>query len=167
MDNITIFVAVTAAAVVIQAGILVSMYLAVRKTDARIEALTGDVRAKVLPMVETAHSMLNELRPKIETAVTNVSDSTAMIRTQLERVDATINDVIDRTRLQVIRADELVGRTLDRVEATTDLVHETVISPVRKVSGLMQGITVALEFLFSRKRRSRENVGVQQDEMFI
>lgn len=167
MDNLTIFVAVTAAAVVIQAGILISMYLAVRKTDARVEALTGDVRAKVLPMVETAHSMLNELRPKIETVMTNVSESSAMIRTQLERVDATVSDVIDRARLQVIRADEMVGRTLDRVEATTDLVHETVISPVRKVSGLVQGVTAALEFLFSRRRRSRESMGVQQDEMFI
>ena len=168
MDYLPIFVGVTAAAVVIQAGILVSMYLAVRKTDARVEALTGDVRAKVLPMVETAHSMLNDLRPKIDTVMTNVSESSTMVRAQLERVDATVSDVIDRTRLQVIRADELVGRTLDRVEATTDLVHETVISPVRKASGLVAGVTTALEFLFSaRKRRTRDSVGVQQDEMFI
>jgi hypothetical protein len=37
MDYLPYFVAVTAAAVVLQAGILVALYLAVRKTTARVE----------------------------------------------------------------------------------------------------------------------------------
>jgi len=167
MENLTIFIAVTAAAVVIQAGILVAMYLAVRQTGARVETLAEEVRTKVLPTAETAQAMLVELRPKVETLVTNVADTSTMVRAQLERVDATLSDVIDRTRLQVIRADELVGRTLDRVEATTDLVHKTVVSPVRQVSGLMQGISAGVEFFFAGRRRQRDNGGTQQDEMFI
>lgn len=167
MDNLTIFIAVTAAAVVIQAGILVAMYLAVRQTGARIEALASEVRTKILPTAETAQSMLVELRPKIEIIATNVSDATTMVRAQLERIDATLSDVIDRTRLQVIRADELVGRTLDRVEQTTDLVHKTVVSPVRQLSGLMQGLTAGLEFLFSRRRRQNDGSPLSRDEMFI
>ena len=39
MDYLPIFIAVTAAAVVIQAGILVAMYLAVRQSAARMETL--------------------------------------------------------------------------------------------------------------------------------
>ena len=39
-------------------------------------------------------------------------------------------------RLQVIRADELLTRTLDRVERTSDMVHTTVVSPIRQVSGI-------------------------------
>jgi hypothetical protein len=46
-----------------------------------------------------------------------------------------------------------------------------VVSPVRQISGLMQGLTVGLEFLFGRGRRnggSREaRRPVPQDEMFI
>jgi hypothetical protein len=88
------------------------------------------------------------------------------------RVDATVNDTVDRARLQIIRADELVSRTLDRVEQTSDMVHKTVISPVRQLSGLMQGITVGLEFLFGGKGRRNgdrreERRPVPQDEMFI
>jgi hypothetical protein len=115
--------------------------------------------------------MLSEARPKLETLITNLSDSSTMVRSQLERLDATVNDVVDRTRLQIIRADELLSRTLDRVEQTSDMVHNTVVSPIRQLSGLMQGITVGLEFLFSR--RGRRNGGsenrrpVPQDEMFI
>ena len=51
-----------------------------------------------------------------------------------------MNDVIDRARLQVIRADELLNRTMDRVEETTDMVHRTVVSPVRQLSGLMPSV---------------------------
>jgi hypothetical protein len=96
-----------------------------------------------------------------------VSETSTMVRTQLERMDATVSDVIDRTRLQVIRADELVSRTLDRVEQTSDMVHKTVISPVRQLSGLMQGVATGLEFFFGGRRRSGNGVSVPQDEMFI
>ena len=54
---------------------------------------------------------------------------------EIERLDATVNDIVDRTRLQVIRADELVNRTMDRVEETTEMVHRTVVSPIRQLSG--------------------------------
>jgi hypothetical protein len=164
MDNLTIFIAVTSAAVVIQAGILVAMYLAVRQTTARTEALANEVRSKVLPTVELAQSMLADLRPKVESIVNNFNESSAMARHQMERLDATMSDLLDRARLQVIRADELVGKALDRVEETGELVHKTVVSPVRQVSGVLQGLTAGLEFFFSGRRKSRNGV---EDEMFI
>jgi hypothetical protein len=167
MDYLPIFIAVTAAAVVIQAGILVAMYLAVRQTTAKVEILATEIRTKVLPAAEIVHSMLVEFRPHIQAVVTNVSESSTLVRAQIERLDATVSDAIDRTRLQVIRADELLNRTLDRVESTTDLVHKTVLSPVRQLSGLVQGVTTALEFLIGSRRRQRNGVPVPQDEMFI
>jgi hypothetical protein len=166
MDYLPIFIGCTAAAVVIQAGILVAMYLAVRQSAERLEALATEVRTKVLPAAEIAHSMLLEFRPHLQTLVTNVSESSILVRAQIERLDATVNDAIDRTRLQVIRADELLNRTLDRVESTTDMVHKTVVSPVRQLSGLVQGIASGLEFLIGG-RRKRNGVPVPQDEMFI
>lgn len=165
MDTLTIFIAVTSAAVVIQAGILVAMYLAVRQTTARTQALASEVRTKVLPTVEMAQSMLADLRPKVESIVNNFNESSVMVRNQMARFDATMSDLLDRARLQVIRADELVGHALDRVEETGDLVNKTVVSPVRQVSGLLQGLTAGLEFFFSGRRRSRDRA--VQDEMFI
>lgn len=161
------FIAVTAAAVVIQAGILIGMYLATRKTSAHVEALATEIKEKVLPTAELVKSTLTEIRPRIEMLVTNVSESSTTLRAQVQRLDVTMNDVLDRARLQVIRADELVGRTLDRVEETTDMVHKTVISPVRQVSGVIQGITAGLDFFLSGRRRRRDGVPAAQDEMFI
>ncbi len=74
-----------------------------------------------------------------------------MVRGQVERLDATVTDIVDRTRLQVIRADELLNRTMDRIEETSDAVHRTVISPVRQLSGVIQGLTAGLEFLLGGK----------------
>lgn len=172
MNNLSVFIALTGIAVLLQACVLLAMYLAMRKSSQRMEALATEVKTKVLPTVEVATAMMTDLRPKIEGIAQNLQESTTMMREQLKRVDATVNDVVDRARLQVIRADELMTRTLDRVEHTSDLVHKTVVSPVRQLSGLMQGITVGLEFLFAGRGRKNgrgreERRPVPQDEMFI
>ena len=171
MDKLTVFIALTAIAVLLQAGVLLAMYIAMRKSSERMEALAAEVKSKLLPAVEEGHQMLTEMRPKLEIIVDNLQSSTTVIRSEVERVDATVNDVVDRARLQVIRADELLSRTLDRVEQTSDIVQRTVVSPVRQISGLMQGISVGLGFFFGRHRqnggRREERRPVPQDEMFI
>ncbi len=167
MDYLPIFVGVTAVAVVIQAGILVALYVAVRQTTSRMETLATEVKDKVLPTADTAQSIMLDLRPKIDNIANNVSETSTVVRGQLERIDATVTDVVDRTRLQVIRADELLNRTMDRIEETTDVVHRTVVSPVRQLSGLIQGLTAGVEFLIGGKRASRRDATVPQDEMFI
>jgi gas vesicle protein len=167
MDYLPIFVGVTAAAVVIQAGILVALFVAVKKSTSRMEALATEVKTKVMPTVDTAQSMLVEWRPKIDNIASNVSETSTVVRGQVERLDATVTDIVDRTRLQVIRADELLNRTMDRIEETSDVVHRTVVSPVRQLSGIIQGLTAGLEFLLGGERRRRHDVSVPQDEMFI
>ncbi len=173
MDNnlLAAFVALTAVAVLLQAGILAAMYLAMRKSSARMEAVIAEVKTKALPAIESAQTILNDVQPKIKVIVENLQDATTMGRDQLHRVDATLNDVLDRARLQIIRGDELLSRTLDKVEHTSEVVQRTVVSPVRQVSGLMRGITAGVEFLFSHRAknngRSRESRAVPQDEMFI
>jgi hypothetical protein len=170
MENanlLTAFIAVTAAAVVIQALILIAMYLALRKTSARMEALAEQVKTKVLPTADMVQSMIVEYRPKVDSVVANVAESTAMVRAQMQRVDGLLTDVVDRTRLQVIRTDELVNRTLDKVESATEVVQRSVVSPVRQISGIFHGVTAGLEYLVSNKRKPRNGSGVPQDEMFI
>jgi hypothetical protein len=182
MDPTTIFIGVTAAAVVLQALILVAMYLAVRKIGAKVESLAtevqdnvlpkvsslaSDMKVKVLPVVDTAHSMLLESRPKIEAAIADVSSTTAVVRAQVVRIDAALTDVVDRTRLQVIRADEMVSHTMDKIEETGDMVRRTVVSPVKHISGVVRGVSTGFEVFFGAKRRRRNGNGVTQDEMFI
>ncbi len=170
MDDtlLKVFIAVTTFAVVVQAGILVGLYLAVRKSTARLEALATQVTTKALPTMEAVQTTLADLRPKIEVMSTNFTESSNLVRNQLARFDATLTDALDRTRLQVIRADELLNRTMDRVEETSDAVHKTVISPLRQVNGLMAAISTGFEvFLGAKRRQPKNGDGGSQDEMFI
>ena len=170
MDDtlLKIFIAVTTFAVVIQAGIMVALYFAVRKSTAKMEALATEVTGKALPTIETVQNILVDLRPKIDLMSTNFSESSTMVRNQLARVDVTLADALDRTRLQVIRADELLNRTMDKVEETSEIVHKTVISPLRQVNGLMIAISTGVEVFLGQKCRHRKNgTGVPQDEMLI
>jgi hypothetical protein len=171
MEKLTIFIALTALAILLQAGVLVAMYVAMRKSSQKMEALATEVRNKLLPTIEQAQSIMTEVRPRLEVITANVEQSTTQIRSQLQRIDAAVSDAVDRGRLQIIRADELLSRTFDRVEHTSEMVQKTVVSPVRQISGIMQGLTVGLEFLLNRRTRGngsvRERRPVPQDEMFI
>jgi len=182
MENLlAVFVAVTAAAVVLQAGILVALYVAMRKTTAQLEGEVQELKAKTLPVLDNASLMLTELRPKAEqiaenliklhpqilaivdnlvelkpkmqTVLDNLADTTTTVRSEVHRVDAAVSDAVDRARLQVIRADEMLSRTFDRVEHTSELVTKTVVSPVRQVSGIVRGVTVGVEYLLGNRAR--------------
>lgn len=169
MDKLVpLFIIATAVAVIIQAGILVALFVVVRKTSGRVEKLASEVNTKALPLIETTQTLLVDVKPRVIDIVANAEESARIARAQMERLDATVSDIVDRTRLQVIRADELVNRTMDRVEETTDMVHRTVVSPIRQLSGLVQGLSAGLEFFLGRKRRQpRDGMGVPQDELFI
>ena len=172
MDKLTVFVFLTGIAVLLQAGVLLAMYLAMRKSSERMESLAAEVKTKLLPSIDQAQEIMTEFRPKLSVVMDNFQETSTLVRSQIQRVDATVTDVVDRTRLQVIRADELLTRTMDRVEQTSEVVQRTVVSPVRQISGLMQGITVGLEFLFAGHNRKNgggreERRPVPQDEMFI
>lgn len=152
-------------ALALQIGILLAILLTVQKSTARMQALAEEVQRRALPTLDAAQSLLTTTKPKIEELIANAAATTATIKGQVERLDATVSDAIDRTRLHVIRADELVTRTMDRVEETTELVHHTVISPVRQAAGLVQGLTAGLGALLGR--RTRSHAGQPRDEMFI
>jgi methyl-accepting chemotaxis protein len=174
MEHLDWFIGLTALAILLQAGILFALFLTVRKTAAGMQALAVEVKTKTLPTVETAQALLVDLRPKVDQIVANVAEishnaqhSSHLVRAQMDRLDATMNDVLDRTRLHVIRADDIVNRTLDKVDDTTETIHRAVSAPMRQVGGLVQGISAGVEHFFGQRRRSRENMGVPQDELFI
>ena len=171
-DKLTIFIAVTAAAVVLQVFILLALYLAVRKLSARLESVVDETQSRVFPLLENAKSMQQDVkafleisRPKIDVILDNAAHVTTTARADVERVQATVNDLLDRLRLQVIRADEMVTRTMDRVEETSERVQHAVTAPVRQVSGIVQGISVGVGTFFSYQKRRRN--GGPSDEMFI
>ncbi len=169
---LTIFIAVTALAVLIQMGILIGMFVSLKKTSARVEALADEIHRRGMPVLDALNTLLVESRVNVGNITSNLAVATAGIKKQVAHLNEALDEVVDRARLQVIRGDQIVGRTLDKVEQTTEMMHDTLISPVKQVAAIIQGLSAGVEYFFGRKgdRRpaSREAVSAsQEEEMFI
>lgn len=170
-EKLTIFIAVTSAAVVLQMLILAGMYFTVRQIGAHVKAVADEVKSQAMPLLESGKvlqadvkKMLEISAPKIELVLDNAAAITTTAHAGLGRVESTLNDVLDRARLQVIRADEMLTRAMDTVEDTSEKVAHSVTSPVKHASGLLQGISAGLGAYFGQKRPRN---GGPSDEMFI
>jgi len=167
---LTAFVVVTAIAVVIQMGVLVALFVSVRKTSAQVLTLADSIERRAVPALDAANSILVDSRGRMTEMVANLAAISSSLRSQVDRFDSTFSDAMERTQLQVIRADNLVTRTMDHVEETTEVLHEGVITPVRRMAGLVQGLTVGIDTFFKLTRRfpRREHAPISHDEeLFI
>ena len=165
-----IFDAVVSLAVVLQMLILLGLFLTVRKMAAQMKSLSDEVRDKALPALDAAHSLLKDSRPKIDVILEHATKTTEMARLNMAKLDNSMGDLLDRARKQIIRTDELVSNTLTRVEQTTDMVHRTVVSPVRRVTAIIEGLTAGLEHFLGRSsgaKNGRGKAAVPQDDLFI
>jgi len=148
MDKLSVFSAITAAAVVLQALVLLAIFLALRKTSARVESLADEVRIRALPAFESAQNIMAESRGPLENILSNLQTTTELLR------------------VQAVRADQVITRTMDRLDRASTTVN-AVVTPARQISGIFQGVSVGIDaFLRSRQRR-RQGVSGPNDEMFI
>jgi len=149
-------------AVLVQVGVLIGILLAVQKSSARLNSIADDIHKRTVPILESTNALLANTKPQIETIVENLTVTSENLKTQ-------VDDIIDRARLQVVRADQLVTSTMDKVEE----VQQTVISPVRQLAGVLQGLSMGFNVLFGRRghnghsQRGGNGAGVPRDEMFI
>jgi len=163
------FVAITTLAVVIQAGVMVGLFLSVRKTSARMEEIATKLETKISPILDSTHDIMADATPKLKDVASNLLESSITMKAQLSRVDATMRDVAERSRLQIIRMDQMLSTTLDKIEETTEMVNQTVISPVKQFSGIVQGLSAGIgTFFANRKQRTGGATPAgHDDEMFI
>ena len=152
---LTVFMGLTALAIVIQMGMLIALFVFSKKASERLQSL--------LPMIRDTKILLAEVTPQVREVLDNLAVLSATARRDAERFSSTANAITDRVREQVVRADELVTRTLNRAEETTETVQQV----IRQISGVMTGVSAGLaEFLGSRKLQRQKNA-MPRDEMFI
>ncbi|MFB3812557.1 MAG: hypothetical protein ACE14L_00475 [Terriglobales bacterium] len=164
-----VFIAVTSVAVVIQMGVMVALYAAVKKSSARMEAVASQLQTRALPTLDMAQGMLQDYRPKVDTILANVEETSTIVRQQAKNIDIQLGELLDRSRMHLARVDEIMTRTLDRVEGATDLVHQSMMSPIRQATGVLQGVTTGLATLFGRGpyARAKRGAGTPREDLFI
>src|SRR5277367_4918500 len=96
----TVFVIVSAVALLIQAGLLFGIY----KSSRKLEESTTRLLPKVEALVETSRVAVEDSRRQIVEITSKTSDILDITRRQLARVDEVMEDATVRARVQMDRA---------------------------------------------------------------
>lgn len=159
------FVIVTALAVLLQAVILVAIFLHIRRTAARIEQAITEINTRVAPILSRVQILVEDISPRISGIVADASELTRMARGQAQKVDRILSETLERVRMQLIHIDQILTGAMETVEEAGTRLRETVLGPVMKATALIRGIQVGLEFFrTSRHRRDHVESPVEQHE---
>ena len=165
---VAVFVCVAAAAILLQAAVLVAMFLQMRRTTERMERFTSDLESRLTPILTRVQILLEDTQPKISEMVADAAHVVYLARAQAQKVDRVFTEASDRLRGQLVRADRIVTGALEAVEDAGSKFSHNVWRPVRQVSALVQGIKVGIDLLRSRRGRRRpEEPLEQEEELFI
>jgi len=152
----------------LQAAILVAMFLQMRRTTDRMERFTADLESRLTPILTRVQILLEDTQPKISEMVADAAHVVYLARAQAQKVDRVFTEASDRLRGQLVRADRIVTGALEAVEDAGSKFSHNLWRPVRQVSALMQGIKVGIDLLRSRRGRRRpEEPLEQEEELFI
>jgi hypothetical protein len=150
LDNQTIqliFIAVTAMAVLLQAIILLAIYVAVRRATNSVREEVEDLRSSVMPIIETARDLIVRVGPKIEMTTAELAEIAHGLRVQTTQMESSVNEILERVHRQSKRVDSMFTGVLDAVEKVGGFVAESVSKPVRQFSGVLASLKAIIESL--------------------
>jgi len=149
------FVAMVAFAMVAQAIVVIVAALGAAKTRKQLLLIAEEVRAKALPVIDGAQSMVQELQPKFRIITENLVETSHVVRSKAADFDVTISEVNQRARAQTARVDDMVTSVLDTTAGIASSVQKTVSVPVREFHGIMNGIRAGVDVLVGRRQPRR------------
>jgi hypothetical protein len=164
------FSIVAAIALVVQVGILIALFVQMRRTSENVNRLVGDLQSRVGPILTRVQILLDDTQPRISSMVTDASHIVYLARGQAQKMDRVLTDATDRLRGQLVHADRILTGTLEAVEDAGVKFKHNFWRPVQKASALVQGIKVGLDLLRSRRKndpRGDEPREQQEEELFI
>jgi len=156
-------------ALVVQVGILIGLFLQVKRTTESVNKMVTDLHTRAGPILTRTQLLLDDTQPRITSLVEDAAHIVYLARGQAQKMDRVFTEASDRLRGQLVTADRILTGALETVEEAGMRVRKNFLGPVQKASALVQGIKVGLDVLRSRRDRSdkaRESVE-QEDELFI
>jgi F0F1-type ATP synthase membrane subunit b/b' len=157
----TVFVCISAIALLIQAGMLIGIYKSTRGMQDNVQRLLP----KIEGLIDTSRQTIEESRKQILDITSKTSDILETARKQLERVDSVLEDATARAHIQLEHAEMVLDDAMERAHDTVALVHTGIMKPLREIQGVAAGIRTVIQFLM----RSRPNPthATSDEEMFI
>ena len=165
--GLTVALILVAIAVLMQAGAMLGIWLAIRKVPGQIESVRSDVKNRIDPLAQSVLEIVNNSREPLQTISANLAEISTILRERTASADRVAADLLDRSQTQIVRVDRMVTDLVERVETTADAVQKGVLGPISEVSAVVKGVRSGLEFLFSRRRVTNVSEATQDEQLFI
>ena len=155
-----ILVAVTVA-VLMQACVLLGIFLTMRKAVQIAKEQSDEYRAKLTPIlteggkllsnakevVASTQSLLQSLKPRVETAAGELAGITQDLHDQVNRLQVSVDEVALKARHQADRVDTMTTSFLNGVDRFGTFVNEAVHVPIRQVNGFVAAAKAVVDTL--------------------
>jgi hypothetical protein len=155
----TLFVALTAIAIITQAGVLIAIYLMSKRLSDQVERFMRDTREMMLPVRSIAENL--------RVASANLVEIGLSAREQFRRVEAIVTDTGEALHLQLARFDRVSQDVINRINETAEIVQDSVVRPAREIAALAKGLSRGFGAFLFRKSRSTVDQARQDEELFI
>lgn len=156
---LTLFVALTAAAVITQVGVLLGIYVMSKRLTEQVERFTKETREMIVPM--------KSITENLRLASANLVEIGLSAREQFRRVEAMVTDTGEALHVQLERFDRVSQNVMDRVNETAEIVQDSVVRPAREVAAIAKGLSRGFGTFLFRKSRSTVDQARQDEELFI
>jgi len=165
--GLTVALILVAIAVLMQAGAMLGIWLAIRKVPGQIESVRSDVKQRLDPLTQSALEIVNNSREPLRIITANLAEISQILRDRTSDADQVAAELLDKSREQIIRVDRMVSDLVEKVETTATAVQKGVLGPIHEVSAVVKGVRSGLEFLLSRRRVTNVSEATQDEQLFI
>jgi methyl-accepting chemotaxis protein len=188
-----VFIGITAVAVLLQACVLLGMFLIMRKAVEGGKEEAAEFRAKLIPVLDSskalmesgqdvirtakdvmksANSLISDLEPHLEAAATELANMTRDVHQQANQLQAAVDEVAFKARRQVDRVDHMATSTLNGLERFGNFVNDALNVPVRQLSGVIAATKAVVGTLRApsppRARRAPQPAPAAEDkDLFV
>jgi hypothetical protein len=146
-----VFTIVTGVGVLLQAFVLLGMFLGLRETHKKIHSISERVEGDIVPLVANIREIVHDLTPKIQTISSNLVETSVTVKTQAANVSNVVQDVSNRTRQQTARVDGIVTHALNTLSQASIAVERGISAPLRQFNGLLSGLRAGFDTLRAKE----------------
>lgn len=157
-----IFVATSAIALLIQACMLIGIFVMSKRTQEKLTSMLPSITR----VLEKSEATLGDTRVYVRDIGIKTNAILDSTRVQLAKIDELVTDGTARARVQFDRAELVLDDTVSKAQSTVNIVHRGIVTPIREVHGVLSGIRAALGYLGQHRRTNIERV-TADEEMFI
>ncbi len=166
LKTLTVWVAIAACALTFQALVFIGFVIGGMAVQKRLMVIVEEVRAKLIPLAEKSHTLIEELSPKISNITANVEHISLLIKEKAEdfepTIDAanvtikeanqTVRDANAKAHEQIVRVNGMITSALTATADVAGKIHHGIRVPVREVSAIVSGVKATLESLVHKTR---------------